>query len=55
MAEAWPVSDGGLGAITYILEILTGIIGLRARWRTMPWLVVIFGLLRICTQNEFAL
>jgi hypothetical protein len=44
-AEAWPISDGGLGAITYLLEILTGIIGLRARWRTMPWLVVIFGLL----------
>jgi Vitamin K epoxide reductase family len=38
VAEAWPISDGGLGAITYILEILTGIIGLRARWRTMPWL-----------------
>jgi nucleoside-diphosphate-sugar epimerase len=45
VAEAWPVSDGGLGAITYILEILTGIIGLRARWRTMPWLVILFGLM----------
>jgi hypothetical protein len=45
VAEAWPVSDGGLGAITYVLEILTGVIGLRARWRTMPWLVVVFGLM----------
>ena len=45
MAEAWPVSDGGLGGITYILEILTGIIGLKARWRTMPWLVILFGLM----------
>jgi hypothetical protein len=45
VAEAWPVSDGGLGAITYILEILTGVIGLRTRWRTMPWLVVVFGLM----------
>jgi hypothetical protein len=45
VAEAWPVSDGGLGAITYILEIVTGVIGLRARWRTMPWLVVLFGVL----------
>jgi nucleoside-diphosphate-sugar epimerase len=45
VAEAWPVSDGGLGAITYVLEILTGAIGLRARWRTMPWLVVVFGLM----------
>ena len=45
VAEAWPISDGGLGAITYILEILTGIIGLKARWRTMPWLVILFGLM----------
>jgi nucleoside-diphosphate-sugar epimerase len=45
VAEAWPISDGGLGAITYILEILTGVIGLKARWRTMPWLVVLFGLM----------
>lgn len=45
VAEAWPIPDGGLGAITYILEILTGVIGLRARWRTMPWLVVLFGLM----------
>lgn len=45
VAEAWPISDGGLGAITYLLEILTGVIGLRARWRTMPWLVILFGLL----------
>ena len=45
VAEAWPISDGGVGAITYILEILTGIIGLKARWRTMPWLVVLFGLM----------
>jgi nucleoside-diphosphate-sugar epimerase len=45
VAEAWPVSDGGLGAITYVLEILTGVIGLRSRWRTMPWLVVVFGLM----------
>ena len=45
VAEAWPISDGGLGGITYILEILTGVIGLKARWRTMPWLVVLFGLM----------
>lgn len=45
VAEAWPIADGGLGGITYILEILTGAIGLKARWRTMPWLVILFGLL----------
>jgi nucleoside-diphosphate-sugar epimerase len=45
VAEAWPISDAGIGGITYLLEILTGAIGLKARWRTMPWLVIVFGLL----------
>ena len=29
--------------MTYLLEILTGLIGSARRWRTMPWLVVLFG------------
>ena len=45
VSRAWPVSDAGVGAITYMLEILTGIIGSQRRWRTMPWLVLLFGLM----------
>lgn len=45
VSEAWPVPDAALGAYTYVLEILTGIVGSRARWRTMPWLVFLFGLM----------
>jgi len=45
VSKAWPVPDAGLGALTYALEILTGIAGGRARWRTMPWLVVLFGVM----------
>jgi nucleoside-diphosphate-sugar epimerase len=45
VSEAWPVSDAAVGGYTYVLEILTGIVGSRARWRTMPWLVVLFGLM----------
>ena len=45
VSEAWPVSDAAVGGYTYMLEILTGIVGSRARWRTMPWLVVLFGLM----------
>lgn len=45
VSEAWPVPDAGLGAVTYALEILTGMIGASARWRTMPWLVMLFGLM----------
>ena len=45
VSEAWPVPDAAVGAYTYMLEILTGIVGSRARWRTMPWLVLAFGLM----------
>ncbi len=43
VSEAWPVADAGLGATTYAMEIVTGAIGDRRRWRTMPWLVLLFG------------
>ncbi|TFY97462.1 vitamin K epoxide reductase family protein [Ramlibacter rhizophilus] len=45
VSEAWPVPDAGLGALTYALEILTGVIGARHRWRSMPWLVLLFGMM----------
>ena len=45
VSQAWPVPDAGLGALTYLMEIATGVIGSRRRWRTMPWLVLLFGLM----------
>jgi hypothetical protein len=45
VSKAWPVSDAAVGGYTYLLEIVTGIVGSRMRWRTMPWLVVLFGLM----------
>lgn len=45
VSEAWPVADAGLGATVYVLEIITGLIGDKRRWRTMPWLVLLFGIL----------
>jgi nucleoside-diphosphate-sugar epimerase len=45
VSEAWPVPDAGVGAVTYMLEILTGLMGSARRWRTMPWLVVLFGIM----------
>jgi hypothetical protein len=45
VSRAWPVPDAAVGALVYMVEILTGIVGGRARWRTMPWLVLAFGLL----------
>jgi hypothetical protein len=40
-----PISDAALGALSYLLDALTGIIGGQKRWKTMPWLVVLFGVL----------
>lgn len=45
LSKAFPLSDAALGGYTYLLEILTGLVGAKARWRTMPWLVVLFGLM----------
>jgi len=43
ISKAFPVSDAGLGALSYLLDALAGLIGGRTRWRTMPWMVVLFG------------
>lgn len=39
-----PVPDAALGAAGYLADAITGVIGGTERWRTMPWLVVLFGL-----------
>jgi uncharacterized membrane protein len=44
-SKSFPISDAGIGAVSYILEALMGFMGDRARWRTMPWMVSIFGVL----------
>ena len=45
VSRAFPISDAGLVAISYILEALMGFMGDKQRWRTMPWMVWIFGIL----------
>jgi len=47
VSRAWPVSDAGFGAVSYMLEALSGFMGARNRWRTMPWMVLMFGVLVI--------
>lgn len=44
VSKAWPIADGGLGAMSYMFEILMGVMGSRLRWRTMPWMVALFGI-----------
>ena len=45
VSRAWPVSDAALGVVAYTLEALMGFMGGPARWRTMPWMVLLFGIL----------
>ena len=39
-----PIPDAALGALGYIADSLGGIIGGTRRWKTMPWIVVFFGI-----------
>lgn len=45
VSKLLPVPDAFLGALGYLGDAVFGLVGGRARWRTMPWAVVIFGLL----------
>jgi hypothetical protein len=44
VSKAWPIADAGLGAVSYMFEVLMGVMGDRRRWRTMPWMVMAFGI-----------
>lgn len=39
-----PVPDAALGALGYLADAAGGIIGGTRRWKTMPWIVVFFGI-----------
>ena len=39
-----PVPDAALGALGYLVDAVTGAIGGTKRWKTMPWIVIVFGL-----------
>lgn len=38
-----PIPDAVLGALSYLLDAVTGVVGSRLRWWKQPWLVVLFG------------
>lgn len=44
VSQTFPVSDAGLGAYSYLLEFLSALMGDARRWRTMPWMVALFGM-----------
>lgn len=45
VSRSFPVSDAGVGGVAYLLEVIIGFMGGRARWRTAPWIVVMYALL----------
>lgn len=47
VSHAFPVSDAGLGSLAYTLEFLATCQGGKARWRTSPWGVFLFGILAV--------
>ena len=45
VSKAFPISDAGLGAAAYTIEMLMAWMGGKDRWRTMPWMVTFFFIL----------
>lgn len=43
ISKLLPIPDAALGAMGYLLDAAAGLIGGRARWRSMPWIVLLFG------------
>ncbi len=46
-SHSFPVSDAALGALAFTIEFLMSFMGSPKRWRTMPWMVTIFGIVVI--------
>jgi uncharacterized membrane protein len=44
ISKALPIPDAILGAFGYVLDVVTGIIGGTDRWKTKPWIVIVFGI-----------
>lgn len=44
ISHALPIPDGALGALGYLADAVGGAVGGKRRWKTMPWIVVLFGL-----------
>lgn len=44
VSKMLPIPDAALGALGYLADAVFGLVGSTRRWRTMPWVVVVFGL-----------
>jgi len=44
VSKLLPIPDALLGAFGYVIDAVTGIIGGTERWKTKPWIVIVFGI-----------
>jgi uncharacterized membrane protein len=49
ISKSFPISDAGLGAIFYLVEAIFSFAGDEKRYRTSPWIVLVFGLMASST------
>ena len=45
LSNVLPIPDAALGALGYAADAVAGLVGGRRRWRSMPWIVVLFAVL----------
>ncbi len=43
LARSLPIPDAALGSLGYLVDATSGVLGGEQRWRTMPWVVFLFG------------
>ena len=44
ISKTLPIPDALLGALGYITDAVTAIVGGEDRWKTKPWIVIVFGI-----------
>ena len=44
IAASFPIPDAMLGALGYVMDVVSGLIGGEDRWKTKPWIVIVFGI-----------
>ena len=44
VSKSFPIPDAILGALGYVMDVVSGLIGKEDRWKTKPWIVILFGI-----------
>ncbi|MGI8952605.1 MAG: vitamin K epoxide reductase family protein [Chitinophagaceae bacterium] len=44
VSKLLPVPDALLGVFAYLIDVVSGAIGNTIRWKTKPWIVIVFGI-----------